>query len=140
MGMELSKKIIDEIKFTRRYRRCYDALEVDTILDEIAAAAEEQAQELQKLRAICDEYAQVQKHVAETLLMAQESAEELLTKTKQKCDEELAGLIEKKNGLRKEIDALEEYKLKEVERIRSDFAKLFGHTDREPKQKYTTVF
>lgn len=138
--MELSKKVIDDIKLTRRYRRCYDALEVDAILDEIAAAAEKQAQELEKLRAICDEYAQVKKHIAETLLMAQRSAEELFTKTKQKCDDELFALIEKKSGLQKDIDALEQYKLQEVERIRSDLAKLFGNTDREPRQENSTTF
>lgn len=121
--MVLTKESVDAIRLTRRHRECYAAREVDTVLDEIAAAADEQYRELEQLRSM--------KHqIADVLLSAQQTAEKMMEEARSKCNAELGALQQRKIMLQHEIASLERYKALELERIRNDLEKLL--VDRKP--------
>jgi DivIVA domain-containing protein len=122
--MVLTKEAIDTVQLTRRFGRSYDAREVDALLDAIAAAADEQRKELEHLRSVQAEHAQMMNKIAETLVFAQQTAAEMTEKTRMKCNAELAALQQRKNALLQEVASLERYKLNEVEKIRNDLDKL----------------
>lgn len=116
--MDLTKKAIEELRFTKRHRRCYDAMEIDDALDKIAEMAEKQHEELLQLRAVRDEYNQMKMLIGETLLSAQQYAEELKRKTEQICNEELAQLDIKKRLILDEIIKLEQYRDNAIQGLR----------------------
>ncbi|WP_313581208.1 DivIVA domain-containing protein [Lacrimispora sp.] len=124
--MVLTKESIQAVKLTKRFRRCYDAQEVDSLLDEIGEAAEEQCRELEHLRSVRMEYNQVKNQISEALLAAQQTAKEMLEQTRNKCNEELAAMQQRRITLQQEISGLEKYKVLELEKIRKDLESLFG--------------
>lgn len=124
--MFLTKESIDAVKLTRKFGKCYDAREVDILLDEIAAAADEQCRELEQLRSVQAERIQMKNQISETLLSAQKVAADLIEQTKKECAEEQAVLQQKKTLLQEEISSLERYKILTLKRIRNDIGKLLG--------------
>ena len=127
--MMLTKESIDTVKLTRRFSKCYDAREVDLLLDEIAAAADEQCRELEQLRGVQAEYMQMKNQISEALLTAQKAAADLMEQTKQECAHELAVLQKKKTVLQEEISSLGGYKVLALERIKNEIEKLLGNSD-----------
>ncbi|GLC79649.1 hypothetical protein [Lacrimispora brassicae] len=127
--MVLTKESIDTVKLTRRFNKCYDAREVDLLLDEIAAAAHEQCRELEELRSVQAEYMQMKNQISEALLTAHKAAADLMEQTKQECAHEQAVLQQKKTVLQEEISSLERYKILAFERIKHEIAKLLGNPD-----------
>jgi cell division septum initiation protein DivIVA len=124
--MILTKETIDMVKLTKKFGKCYDAQEVDDLLDEIGQAAEKQCRELEQLRSIRTEYNQMKNQISEALLAAQQTAKEMLEHTRNKCDDEMKALQQKKVTLQQEISGLERYKVLEIEKIRRDLEKLLG--------------
>ncbi len=124
--MILTKETIDMVKLTKKFGKCYDAQEVDSLLDEIGEAAEKQCQELEQLRSVRAEYYQMKNQISEALLAARQAAKEMLEQTRSKCDEELAALQQQKIVLQQEISSLKRYKILEIEKIRRDLEKLLG--------------
>ncbi|SET88193.1 DivIVA domain-containing protein [Lacrimispora sphenoides] len=124
--MVLTKEAIQAVKLTKRFRRCYDAQEVDILLDEIGEAAEEQCRELEHLRSVRMEYNQMKNQISEALLAAQQTAKEMLEQTRNKCNEELAAMQQRRITLQQEISGLERYKALELEKIRKDLESLLG--------------
>ncbi|SEU04275.1 DivIVA protein [Lacrimispora sphenoides] len=124
--MVLTKEAIQAVKLTKRFRRCYDAQEVDILLDEIGEAAEEQCRELEHLRSVRMEYNQMKNQISEALLAAQQTAKEMLEQTRNKCNEELASMQQRRITLQQEISGLEKYKVLELEKIRKDLESLLG--------------
>ncbi len=124
--MILTKETIDMVKLTKKFGKCYDAQEVDDLLDEIGQAAEKQCRELEQLRSIRTEYNQMKNQISEALLAAQQTAKEMLEHTRNKCDDEMKALQQKKVTLQQEISSLERYKVLEIEKIRRDLEKLLG--------------
>lgn len=127
--MVLTKESIDAVKLTRKFSNCYDAREVDLLLDEIAAAAHEQCRELEELRSVQAEYMQMKNQISEALLTAHKAAADLMEQTKQECAHEQALLQQKKNALEEEISSLERYKILAFERIKHEIAKLLGNPE-----------
>ncbi len=126
--MILTKETIDMVKLTKKFGKCYDAQEVDSLLDEIGEAAEKQYQELEQLRSVRAEYYQMKNQISEALLAAQLTAKEMLEQTRRKCDDELTELRHQKITLQQEISSLERYKILEIEKIRRDLEKLLGES------------
>ncbi len=124
--MELSKKAIDAVTLTKRYWSCYDAQEVDDLLDEIAVAAENQYQELQALRALSKEYDEVMHGLSQVLVSAQRIASEMLNKARKECDAELSTLQNRKLVLQQEVAALEGFKTRELKRLKEHLEGLLG--------------
>lgn len=124
--MVLTKEAIQAVKLTKRFRRCYDAQEVDILLDEIGEAAEEQCRELEHLRSVRMEYNQMKNQISEALLAAQQTAKEMLEQTRNKCNEELGAMQQRRTTLQQEISGLERYKVLELEKIRKDLERLLG--------------
>lgn len=124
--MVLTKEAIQAIKLTKRFRRCYDAQEVDILLDEIGEAAEEQCRELEHLRSVRMEYNQMKNQISEALLAAQQTAKEMLEQTRNKCNEELGAMQQRRTTLQQEISGLERYKVLELEKIRKDLERLLS--------------
>ncbi|MGL6219826.1 MAG: hypothetical protein ACRC36_17425 [Lacrimispora sphenoides] len=124
--MILTKETIDMVKLTKKFGKCYDAQEVDSLLDEIGVAAERQCKELEQLRSVRAEYYQMKNQISEALLAAQQTAKEMLEQTWSKCDNELTALQQQKITLQQEISSLERYKILEIEKIRRDLEKLLG--------------
>ncbi|WP_312429027.1 hypothetical protein [Lacrimispora sp.] len=124
--MILTKETIDMVKLTKRFGKCYDAQEVDSLLDEIGEAAEKQYKELEQLRSVRAEYYQMKNQISEALLAAQQAAKDMLEQTRNKCDDELTALQQQKITLQQEISSLERYKVLEIEKIRRDLEKLLG--------------
>ncbi|WP_312446448.1 DivIVA domain-containing protein [Lacrimispora sp.] len=124
--MVLTKEAIEAVKLTKRYRKCYDAREVDILLDEIGEAAEELCQELEHLRSVRTEYNQMKNQISEALLSAQQTAKEMLEQTRNKCNDELAAMQQRRIKLQLEISGLERYKALEIEKIRKDLERLLG--------------
>lgn len=124
--MTLTKETIDMVKLTKKFGKCYDAQEVDSLLDEIGEAAEKQCQELEQLRSVRTEYYQMKNQISEALLAARQAAKEMLEQTRSKCDDELAALQQQKIVLQQEISSLKRYKILEIEKIRRDLEKLLG--------------
>ncbi|GLC82679.1 hypothetical protein [Lacrimispora brassicae] len=129
--MVLTKESIEAVKLTKRFRTCYDAREVDILLDEIGMAAEEQCRELEQLRRVRAEYNQMKNQISEALLAAQQTAKGMLEQTRNKCNGELTAMQKKKITLQQEIAELERYKVIELEKIRRDLEKLLGDTKPE---------
>lgn len=132
--MVLTKESIDAVKLTRKFGKCYDAREVDILLDEIAAAADEQCRELEQLRSVQAESIQIKNQISETLLSAQKVAVDLIEQTKKECAHEQTLLQQKKTLLQEEISSLEQYKILTLNRIRNEIGKLLG----DPKYMETT--
>ncbi|MBE7718736.1 MAG: hypothetical protein E7243_04350 [Lacrimispora celerecrescens] len=124
--MILTKESIDTVKLTRRFSKCYDAREVDLLLDEIAAAADEQCRELEQLRSVQAEYMEMKSQISEALLIGQKAAADLMEQTKQECAHELEVLHKKKTVLQEEISSLERYKILAFQRIKNEIGKLLG--------------
>lgn len=124
--MILTKESIDTVKLTRRFSKCYDAREVDLLLDKIAAAADEQCRELEQLRSVQAEYMEMKSQISEALLIGQKAAADLMEQTKQECAHELAVLHKKKTVLQEEISSLERYKILAFQRIKNEIGKLLG--------------
>ncbi len=124
--MILTKETIDMVKLTKKFGKCYDAQEVDSLLDEIGEAAERQCKELEQLRSVRAEYYQMKNQISEALLAAQQTAKEMLEQTWSQCDNELTALQQQKITLQQEISSLERYKILEIEKIRRDLEKLLG--------------
>lgn len=124
--MILTKETIDMVKLTKKFGKCYDAQEVDSLLDEIGEAAEKQCQELEQLRSVRAEYYQMKNQISEALLAARQTAKEMLEQTRSKCDNELTALQQQKITLQQEISSLERYKILEIGKIRRDLEKLLG--------------
>jgi len=122
----LTKESIDTVKLTRRFSKCYDAREVDLLLDEIAAAADEQCRELEQLRSVQAEYMEMKSQISEALLIGQKAAADLMEQTKQECAHELEVLHKKKTVLQEEISSLERYKILAFQRIKNEIGKLLG--------------
>lgn len=119
--MVLTKEAIDAVQLTRRFGRSYDASEVDTLLDEIADAAEDQRQELERLRSVQEEYTRMKDKIAETLIFAQQTAAEIVEQARVKGNAELAVIRQKKDALLREVSTLERCKLlAELEKLRND--------------------
>lgn len=137
--MILTKEAIDGIKLTKRFRKCYDALEVDRLLDEIGEAAEKQCRELEQLRSIRTEYYQIKNQISEALLAAQQTAKEMLEQTRSKCDDELTALQQHKITLQQQISSLEKYKILEIEKIRRDLEKLLGESKSDEASERETA-
>lgn len=133
--MILTKETIDMVKLTKKFGKCYDAQEVDDLLDEIGQAAEKQCQELEQLRSIRTEYNQMKNQISEALLAAQQTAKEMLEHTRNKCDDEMKALQQKKVTLQQEISGLERYKVLEIEKIRRDLEKLLGDSKSDEETK-----
>lgn len=132
--MVLTKESIDAVRLTRKFGKCYDAREVDILLDEIAAAADEQCRELEQLRSVQAESSQIKNQISETLLSAQKVAADLIEQTKKECAHEQAVLQQKKILLQEEISSLEQYKILTLNRIRNEIGKLLG----DPEYMETT--
>ncbi len=124
--MVLTKEAIDAVKLTRKFGKCYDAREVDILLDEIAAAADEQCREVEQLRSVQEECSQIKNQISETLLSAQKVAADLIEQTKKECAHEQAVLQHRKTLLQEEISSLEQYKILTLNRIRNEIGKLLG--------------
>ncbi len=133
--MILTKETIDMVKLTKKFGKCYDAEEVDDLLDEIGQAAEKQCRELEQLRSIRTEYNQMKNQISEALLAAQQTAKEMLEHTRNKCDDEMKALQQKKVTLQQEISGLERYKVIEIEKIRRDLEKLLGDSKSDEAKK-----
>ncbi len=133
--MILTKETIDMVKLTKKFGKCYDAQEVDDLLDEIGQAAEKQCRELEQLRSIRTEYNQMKNQISEALLAAQQTAKEMLEHTRNKCDDEMKALQQKKVTLQQEISGLERYKVLEIEKIRRDLEKLLGDSKSDEETK-----
>ena len=133
--MVLTKETIDMVKLTKKFGKCYDAQEVDDLLDEIGQAAEKQCRELEQLRSIRTEYNQMKNQISEALLTAQQTAKEMLEHTRNKCDDEMKALQQKKVMLQQEISGLERYKVLEIEKIRRDLEKLLGDSKSDEATK-----
>ncbi len=133
--MILTKETIDMVKLTKKFGKCYDAQEVDDLLDEIGQAAEKQYRELEQLRSIRTEYNQMKNQISEALLAAQQTAKEMLEHTRNKCDDEMKALQQKKVTLQQEISGLERYKVLEIEKIRRDLEKLLGDSKSDEETK-----
>lgn len=133
--MILTKETIDMVKLTKKFGKCYDAQEVDDLLDEIGQAAEKQCRELEQLRSIRTEYNQMKNQISEALLAAQQTAKEMLEHTRNKCDDEMKALQQKKVTLQQEISGLERYKVIEIEKIRRDLEKLLGDSKSDEAKK-----
>ncbi|CUX68209.1 DivIVA protein [Clostridium sp. C105KSO15] len=133
--MILTKETIDMVKLTKKFGKCYDAQEVDDLLDEIGQAAEKQCRELEQLRSIRTEYNQMKNQISEALLAAQQTAKEMLEHTRNKCDDGMKALQQKKVTLQQEISGLERYKVLEIEKIRRDLEKLLGDSKSDEETK-----
>lgn len=133
--MILTKETIDMVKLTKKFGKCYDAQEVDDLLDEIGQAAEKQCRELEQLRSIRTEYNQMKNQISEALLAAQQTSKEMLEHTRNKCDDEMKALQQKKVTLQQEISGLERYKVIEIEKIRRDLEKLLGDSKSDEAKK-----
>ena len=133
--MILTKETIDMVKLTKKFGKCYDAQEVDDLLDEIGQVAEKQCRELEQLRSIRTEYNQMKNQISEALLAAQQTAKEMLEHTRNKCDDEMKALQQKKVTLQQEISGLERYKVLEIEKIRRDLEKLLGDSKSDEETK-----
>ncbi len=127
--MVLTKESIDAIRLTRKFGKCYDAREVDILLDEIAAAAEEQCREIEQLRSTQSESIKVKDQILESLLSAQKVAADLIEQTKRECAQEKAVLLQTKTLLQNEISSLEQYKILTLNRIRNELEKLMGDSE-----------
>lgn len=137
--MILTKETIDMVKLTKKFGKCYDALEVDRLLDEIGEAAEKQCRELEQLRSIRTEYYQIKNQISEALLAAQQTAKEMLEQTRSKCDDELTALQQHKITLQQQISSLEKYKILEIEKIRRDLEKLLGDSKSDEASERETA-
>ncbi len=124
--MVLTKESVQAVKLTKRFRKCYDAQEVDILLEEIGEAADEQCRELEHLRSVRMEYNQMKNQISEALLAAQQTAKEMLEQTRNKCNEELEAMQQRRITLQQEISGLERYKVLEIEKIRKDLESLLG--------------
>ncbi|MBW4847305.1 MULTISPECIES: hypothetical protein [Clostridia] len=137
--MILTKETIDMVKLTKKFGKCYDAQEVDSLLDEIGEAAEKQCRELEQLRSIRTEYYQMKNQISEALLAAQQTAKEMLEQTQSKCDDELTALQQHKITLQQQISSLEKYKILEIEKIRRDLEKLLGDSKSDEASERETA-
>lgn len=128
--MELTKESIGNVRLSTWCWKGYNAKEVDRLLDALSIAAEKQYIELEHLRKMQAEYVQSKDMLSEALLMAQKSAMELMEETRTQCDRELIAMEEKKRTLQLEISSLEQYKVRELERINAEINRLLGDTQR----------